>query len=203
MASADAVESKGGQNAAHSIVYTFPYALLGLVASSSATGSMMDHRRTTYFTFSAPVQMPGVILPAGTYIFEVVNPDSSADVVSVRSRDRSKVHLMQFTRFVERPSKGKLLATVSLGETRDAPAPVKTVRNRDPRPLVLTLAHRTPHPPPCAKNSVSTAGPFSRCQLSAISFRSFVSALTTRRGIRGPIRALNRRRRQDFRFSDA
>jgi hypothetical protein len=102
-------------------------ALLGVMATSSATGNTMDSRRTTYFTFSGPVQMPGVTLPGGTYIFEVVNHESTGDVVMVRSRDRSKVYLMQFTRFVHRPSSGNLKATVSLGETADGvPPPVKT-----------------------------------------------------------------------------
>jgi len=113
---------------ARRIAYMFVgVALLGVMATSSATGKTMDNRRTTYFTFSGAVRMPGATLPAGTYIFEVVNPDSSSDVVSVRSRDRSKVYLMQFTRFVERPSKGNLKATVALGETADGiPPPVKT-----------------------------------------------------------------------------
>ena len=65
---------------------------------------MMDTSRTTHFTFSGAVQLPGVTLPAGTYTFEVVNPNSGSDVVSVTSRDRSKVYLMQFTRTVYRPS---------------------------------------------------------------------------------------------------
>ena len=112
---------------ARRIVYTFVgVALLGVMATSSATGKTMDTRRTTYFTFSGPVRMPGITLPAGTYIFEVVNPDSSSDVVSVKSRDRSKVYLMQFTRFVDRPSTGNLKATIALGETVDGnPPPVK------------------------------------------------------------------------------
>src|SRR6187397_2757746 len=42
--------------------------LLGVLATS-ATSAMIDLRRTTYFTFSGAVQLPGVALPAGTYIF--------------------------------------------------------------------------------------------------------------------------------------
>ena len=98
-------------------------AILGVMATSSATG--MDNRRTTYFTFSGPVRMPGVTLPAGTYVFEVVNPGGTSDVVSVSSRDRSNTYLMQFTRFVDRPSRGNLNATIALGETTDGvPPPV-------------------------------------------------------------------------------
>ena len=98
--------------------------LLGVLATSAA--GAMDSRRTTYFTFSGTVQMPGVALPAGTYIFEVANPDGGSDVVRVLSRDRKKVHLMQFTRTIYRESKGNLKATIALGETpAGTPPPVK------------------------------------------------------------------------------
>ena len=99
--------------------------LLGVLAMSS-TGAAMDTRRTTHFTFSGPVQLPGVTLPAGTYTFEVANPDSGSDVVTVKSRDRKKVYLMQFTRSVYRESTGKLDATIALGESSAGnPPPVK------------------------------------------------------------------------------
>ena len=90
--------------------------LLGVLATA-ATGAFADNRRTTYFTFNRSVQMPGVVLPAGSYIFEVANPDGQADVVRVLSRDRKHVHLMKFTRFVYRPLKGNLDSTLSLGES--------------------------------------------------------------------------------------
>ena len=70
------------------IVHTLCGVVLLGVLATSASGAMMDARRTTYFTFSGPVRMPGVALPAGTYIFEVVNPDGGSDVVRVLSRDR-------------------------------------------------------------------------------------------------------------------
>jgi hypothetical protein len=98
--------------------------LLGVLATSS-TGAM-DSRRTTHFTFSGPVQLPGVTLAAGTYTFEVANPDSGSDIVRVSSRDRSKVYALKFTRFVDRERTGKLNATISLGETSAGnPPPVK------------------------------------------------------------------------------
>jgi hypothetical protein len=90
--------------------------LLGVLATS-ATGAMADNRRTTYFTFSRAVQMPGVVLPAGTYVFEVANPDGRSDIVKVMSRDRKQLYLLRFTRFVHRPSQGKLDSTISFGET--------------------------------------------------------------------------------------
>jgi len=99
--------------------------LLGVLATS-VSAAMFDSRRTTYFTFSRTVQMPGVALPAGTYIFEVANPNGSADVVRVLSRDRKQVFLMKFTRPIYREQKGDLKATVSFGEApAGTPPPVK------------------------------------------------------------------------------
>jgi len=108
------------------IVHTLCGVVLLGVLGTSATQAMIDARRTTHFTFSGAVQLPGVTLPAGTYTFEVVNTNSGSDVVSVTARDRSKVYLMQFTRAVYRPSAGTLKATVTLGETpAGTPPPVK------------------------------------------------------------------------------
>jgi len=99
--------------------------LLGVLATS-ITGASFNPSRTTHFTFSRAVQLPGVTLPAGTYTFEVVNANSGSDVVSVRSRDRSKVYLMQITRPVYRQSASTLKASITLGETAvGTPPPVK------------------------------------------------------------------------------
>ena len=96
--------------------------LLGVFAMSS-TGAAMDARRTTHFTFSGPVQLPGVTLPAGTYTFEVANPDGGSDIVRVMSRDRSKGYLIQFTRPIYRPVARNLKATIALGEAAAGTAP--------------------------------------------------------------------------------
>jgi hypothetical protein len=106
------------------IVHTLCGVVLLGVLATSATGA--NFSRTTHFTFSGAVQLPGVTLPAGTYTFEVVNTNSGSDIVSVTSRDRSKVYLMQFTRAVYRPSRGTLKASITLGETpAGTPPPVK------------------------------------------------------------------------------
>lgn len=96
--------------------------LLGIV-SASTTAASFDTRRTTHFTFSGAVQLPGVTLPAGSYTFEVVNSNGGPDVVSVRSRDRAKVHLLRITRGVDRKAAPTLAATITLGETRPGTAP--------------------------------------------------------------------------------
>jgi hypothetical protein len=108
------------------IVHTLCGVVLLGVLATAVTGANFDNHRTTYFTFSGAVQLPGVTLPAGTYTFEVVNMNSGSDIVTVKSRDRSKVYLMQFTRAVYRPSASTLKATVTFGETpAGTPPPVK------------------------------------------------------------------------------
>ena len=108
------------------IVYrSFGVAALVLLASSS-TGAIGNAKRTTYFTFSKSVQLPGVALPAGRYIFEVVNPFASSDVVAVLSPDRAKVYLLRITNRIERPRTRDLKPTVTLGEASAGnPPPIK------------------------------------------------------------------------------
>ena len=87
--------------------------ILGLLATSSA-GAIGSH--TTYFTFSKSVQLPGVSLPAGKYVFETPLENTSR-LVRVMARDRSRVYLTAITRTVERPAAKNLAPIVTLAET--------------------------------------------------------------------------------------
>ena len=111
---------------ARKVLHTlFGVVLLGALETSSI-GAMPNASKTTYFTFSKAVQLPGVSLSAGTYIFEVVNPDTSSKVVSVMSRDRSKLYLLRLTNRIERPRTGDLKPTIVFGEApRSNPPAVK------------------------------------------------------------------------------
>ena len=93
------------------------------LAAASTSAWIGNPNRTTYLTFSGAVALPTVELPAGTYIFEVANPESSADVVRVMSRDRSKVHFMAFTHVVGRPAGLRSNQLVTLGEAPRGVAP--------------------------------------------------------------------------------
>jgi hypothetical protein len=46
----------------------------------------------TVFTFSAPVEVPGQLLPAGTYVFKLA--DSSSDRTSCRCSTKTKIICM-------------------------------------------------------------------------------------------------------------
>ena len=65
-----------------------------LCVASPSLGAADQWNARTILTFSAPVKVPGAMLPAGTYVFELVNPTSSTDVVKIMDRESSKVYAL-------------------------------------------------------------------------------------------------------------
>jgi hypothetical protein len=101
-------------------------AVLMVVAATASTGAWVGSpEQTTYLTFNQRVALPGVELAPGTYIFEVANPNplTSAAVVRVSSRDRSKHFLMAYTRTIDRPAGLPADRLVSFGEAPRGEAP--------------------------------------------------------------------------------
>jgi hypothetical protein len=47
--------------------------------------------RSTFVTVSGPVSLPGVTLPAGTYLFRLADTQASRNVVQIFDRDRTKI----------------------------------------------------------------------------------------------------------------
>ena len=88
--------------------------MLGVLAASAATLSA-TMTRTTYFTFSGPVRLPGIVLPAGTYAFDRPLPFDPM-VVRVMDRSHSKLYLIAITRGTHRRADGNLKTAVTLGE---------------------------------------------------------------------------------------
>ena len=74
-------------------------------------GSTGDH----FLTFSGPVGMPEVTLPAGTYVFSIVAPS----VIQVSSVDRTQHYGMFFTATTQRPetTDGYEMVVVPTNET--------------------------------------------------------------------------------------
>ena len=99
--------------------YTLLGAALLATLASSSIGATSDPARTTYFTFSKAVRLPGVALPPGTYVFQILNAWTGGDVVIVKSRDQSKVYLLRLTNGIERPRSADMRARLVL---REAPA---------------------------------------------------------------------------------
>ena len=67
------------------IIVSSTLAALALGVSGAAQAPPSDYR--TYFTFSAPVTLPGVTLPAGRYLFRLADPNGSRKVISILSED--------------------------------------------------------------------------------------------------------------------
>ena len=76
-------------------------AILGLVMAVSACTAVSasqweSYNRATHLTFSGPVGLPGLTLPAGTYVFELAS-QTSPDLVRVSNAARTAVYLTAFT----------------------------------------------------------------------------------------------------------
>ncbi len=73
----------------------FCLALLGATFSPSAKAD--DYNRKTTFTFSQPIEIPPVhlqgyrVLPAGTYVFKLLNSSSNRHIVQIFNKDQTKI----------------------------------------------------------------------------------------------------------------
>ena len=94
-------------------------------APAHAQGGPMDSR--TEFTFNQPVELPGVTLPPGTYIFRFVDSTSSRKVMQVQARDASnKNYGMFMTISAQRPRPSDDAELRFLETPAGQPAAVKT-----------------------------------------------------------------------------
>lgn len=64
-------------------------ALLALVAPGAGAD---EWNKLTILTFSGPVAVPGMTLPAGTYRFQLADPESGRRVVKISNEDGSKAY---------------------------------------------------------------------------------------------------------------
>jgi len=65
-------------------------ATLALTAGA-ATAQTVPPDRTTYVTFSGPVSIPGMTLPAGTYTFRIANSNTDRHIVQIFNREGTKL----------------------------------------------------------------------------------------------------------------
>jgi hypothetical protein len=82
-------------------------------ATSQATGQFAPLTSVNNLTFETPVALPGITLPAGTYVFERDSVDNSR-IVRVKSPNYQKLLFVGFTMPVTRPRSYK--SPVSFGE---------------------------------------------------------------------------------------
>ena len=68
--------------------------LIALCAFVVPTATADDWNRKTVITFSGPVEVPGVgqhTLPAGTYVFKILNSQSDRHIVQIFNQDETQV----------------------------------------------------------------------------------------------------------------
>jgi hypothetical protein len=65
---------------------------LAIAAVLLVPGARADeYNKLTYLTFSGPVQVPGVTLPAGTYMFKLANPESGRRAIQIWDEKGTKL----------------------------------------------------------------------------------------------------------------
>jgi hypothetical protein len=69
-------------------------ASVALTTPAPAGGIGVTYDKLAYLTFSAPVQIPGATLSAGTYRFHLTNTETSRNVLQVLSNDGAIVYAM-------------------------------------------------------------------------------------------------------------
>lgn len=64
---------------------------LVLLGASIVPRAKADEYQKTILTFDEPVQLPGIVLPAGSYVFKLVSPMIDHDIVQVFNSDETKL----------------------------------------------------------------------------------------------------------------
>ncbi len=93
-----------------------------LAAAFSPSLKADDYDHMTIITFSAPVEIPMVhisgmkVLPAGTYVFKLVNSSNDRHIVQIFNRDQSKIYatILAIANYRLKPT-GKTVMTFNEG----------------------------------------------------------------------------------------
>jgi hypothetical protein len=71
---------------------TILFAGLAFLAGMAPRAMADDWDQKTIFTFSGPVEIPGQVLPAGTYVFKLADSSSDRNIVQVFSQDEKHLY---------------------------------------------------------------------------------------------------------------
>jgi hypothetical protein len=72
-------------------------ALVLLVHGMAGTADAFTYDKRTYFTFNQSVALPGVTLPAGTYMFRLADPDTTRRVIQVSDKQGTESYALLLT----------------------------------------------------------------------------------------------------------
>jgi hypothetical protein len=65
---------------------------LGFLGGMVPRAAADESDQKTTFTFSGPVEIPGQVLQAGTYVFKLAGSESDRDVVQVFNKDENHLY---------------------------------------------------------------------------------------------------------------
>src|ERR1700756_1237539 len=103
------------------------YIAIGLVIAFALFFELAAHadesNEATFMSFSAPVQIPGRVLPAGTYLLELADHGSEPNVVQIFSSDRTVLYGTFLTIATDRQDPASH-TTVTLGDPEAGGPPV-------------------------------------------------------------------------------
>ena len=69
------------------------FVLVALLYGAAPPSAKADEwNKKTIVTVNAPVELPGVVLPAGTYVFQLLDSPSDRDIVQVFNQDESHIY---------------------------------------------------------------------------------------------------------------
>jgi hypothetical protein len=106
------------------------YIAVGLVIAFALFFELGAHAdesdEATFLSFNAPVQIPGQVLPAGAYLFELADHGSEPNVVQVFSADRTVLYGTFLTAATQRQDPtGDTTVTLAEPESGGTPVLVK------------------------------------------------------------------------------
>jgi Protein of unknown function (DUF2911) len=99
----------------HKLYITFGL-MIALVLFFELAAHADEASESTEITFSAPIQIPGRVLPAGTYTLRRADPSASESLVEIFNADRSVYAVLQ-TVATERMEPGDTAITVAEPES--------------------------------------------------------------------------------------
>ena len=129
------------------------------------TGSAQTYDERAVFTFSGPIAVPGVTLPAGQYLFRLADPTGSRKVVQVLSADGKTPYGMFFSLPAERVEPASTPEVQFMETASGMPAAVKAwwypgersgYEFMYPKDQARQLAQGADHPALTAQAPVST-----------------------------------------------
>lgn len=94
--------------------------------AGTATAQDSNVNQRTYFTFSAPIELPGKTLPAGTYLFRLVDSPSNRHIVQVFDKGEKQIHATILAIPAQRLEPSDEPEVRFMEAAASQPAPIKT-----------------------------------------------------------------------------